>query len=87
MGNITTVAKFREKLSSWLDSAEQAPVFINRGGQRFALMNEDIYRDLEQKIGDLQSSLIGILENKEDSTSSNLDDILPRLKKFKREKA
>lgn len=50
-------------------------------------MYEDIYRDLQQRIDDLQTSLIAALENKENSTSNNLDDMLPQLEKFKGEKA
>ena len=70
-----------------MDSATKGPVFINRGDERFALMYEDIYRDLQQRIDDLQTSLIAALENKENSTSNNLDDMLPQLEKFKGEKA
>ena len=65
---IESVAKFRGKLSDWLDSAKEEPVFINRGEERFALMNEDIYRELQQKVSDLQSSLIAVLADSEQST-------------------
>ncbi len=87
MSNTTTVAKFREKLSNWLDSAKDEAVFINRGEERFALMNEDIYRDLQQKVSDLQSSLIAILADSKNSTQSDFSDILSRMDKFKRNKA
>ena len=87
MSNTTTVAKFREKLSNWLDSAKDEAVFINRGEERFALMNEDIYRDLQQKVSDLQSSLIAILADNEESTKSDFSDMLSKMEKFKRKKA
>ena len=87
MSNATTVAKFREKLSTWLDSAQEEPVFINRGEDRFALMDEEIYRELQQKVTDLQSSLIAALESREDSTVSNFDDILDQVKQYKRKEA
>ncbi len=87
MSNTTTVAKFREKLSTWLDSTSEGPVFINRGEERFALMNEDTYRDLQQKVADLQTSLISALESKETSTPSNFDDMLSKLEQYKRKEA
>lgn len=87
MANNTTVAKFREKLSTWLDSAGQGPIFINRGEERFALMNEKAYRDLQQKVLDLQTSLIAALESKNHVANTDLDDTLSKLKKYKREKA
>ncbi|MDP7320716.1 MAG: hypothetical protein QF441_08920 [Bacteriovoracaceae bacterium] len=87
MSNTTTVAKFREKLSNWLDSAKDEAVFINRGEERFALMNEDIYRELQQKVSDLQSSLIAVLSDSEKSTQSDFSDMLSKMEKFKRKKA
>ena len=87
MSNTTTVAKFREKLSNWLDSAKDEAVFINRGEERFALMNEDIYRELQQKVSDLQSSLIAVLADNEKSTKSDFSDTLSKMDKFKRKKA
>jgi PHD/YefM family antitoxin component YafN of YafNO toxin-antitoxin module len=87
MSSITTVAKFREKLSTWLDSATKGPVFINRGSERFALMNEDLYRDLQQKVEDLQTSLLAVMESKENTSSKSMDDMLSKLTKYKRKKA
>lgn len=87
MANTTTVAKFREKLSTWLDSAKTRPIFINRGEERFALMNEETYRELEQKISDLQSSLIAALSSDEKSTASKFDDMLADTKQFQRKEA
>ena len=87
MSNSTTVAKFREKLSTWLDSANKEPVFINRGDERFALMNEEAYRDLQQKISDLQSSLIAALESRDGVANNDFSDTLSKLEKYKREKA
>lgn len=87
MANTTTVAKFREKLSTWLDSAKTRPIFINRGEERFALMNEETYRELEQKISDLQSSLIAALSSDEKSTASKFDDMLANTKRFQRKEA
>lgn len=87
MKSSTTVAKFREKLSTWLDSASSQPVFINRGDERFALMNEVAYRELQQKINDLQTSLIAVLETGQNSTSSELEELSTDLKEFKRKEA
>ncbi len=87
MSNATTVAKFREKLSGWLDSAQETPVFINRGEERFALMNEELYRELQQKVSDLQSSLIAVLADNESSSQGTLDDMLPEMEQFKRKEA
>ena len=87
MSSTTTVAKFREKLSNWLDLAKSEAIFINRGEERFALMNEDIYRELQQKISDLQSSLIAVLDDAEKSKQSDFSDMLPKMEKFKRKKA
>lgn len=87
MSSATTVAKFREKLSTWLDSAKTEPVFINRGEERFALMDEEYYRELQQKVSDLQSSLIAVLADNEESTQSDFSGMLPDMEKFKRKKA
>lgn len=41
------------------------------------------FRELQQKVTDLQSSLITALESREDSTASNFDDILDQVKQYK----
>lgn len=87
MSNATTVAKFREKLSSWLDSASKEPVYINRGSERFALMGEDTFRELQQKVTDLQASLISLLEDKNELENSDFSEIFSQLEKYKREEA
>lgn len=87
MSDSTTVAKFREKLAVWLDTAKLETVFINRGNERFALMSDEAYRELNQKISDLQSSLIATLEAREPVTKDNFDGMLPKLEKYKRKKA
>jgi hypothetical protein len=83
----TTVAKFREKLASWLDIAKDQTVYINRGEERFALMSEEAFRNLNQKVNDLQSSLIVALDPNEIVETSSIDDVLSTLKKYKRKKA
>lgn len=87
MATSTTVAKFREKLSNWLDSASKGVVFINRGEERFALMNERTYSELNQKISDLQSSLIALMDVKNIDESAQKSDILSKLEKYKRKQA
>ena len=87
MSDSTTVAKFREKLAGWLDTAKRETVFINRGDERFALMSEEAYREFNQKISDLQSSLIATLESKDHVTKENFDGMLSKLSKYKRKKA
>ena len=58
--------KIKEDLSNWFDSAKLEPVFINRGGERFALMNEEYYLELIQKLRDLQSSLVAVLADSDE---------------------
>ena len=65
MSDSTTVAKFREKLATWLDAAKKETIYINRGEERFALMSEESLRDLNQKVTDLQASLIAALDPSE----------------------
>ena len=59
-------SKIKEELSNWFNSAKLEPVFINCGTERFALMNEEYYLDLIQKLGDLQSSLVAVLADSDE---------------------
>jgi PHD/YefM family antitoxin component YafN of YafNO toxin-antitoxin module len=60
----TTNSKdFREKLSSYFDIAKEKPVAVTRGKDRFVLMSESEYLDLQDEVLALQRNLLSLLSN------------------------
>ena len=75
MTRATTARNFRENLKHFFDLANENPIAINRGAERYVLLSENEFVKMKEEVMNLQKGLISALQiqNREGSLEENVD--------------